>query len=161
MYLGYEKTDVCECVYVSLLSLLLSLSLSLALSAVNFSLVVPPPTGYTNSLSLIRLSWFPLPPSATLLLFIFFLSSHTPFSFLSNSYLVSFPSSPQTFLRAATGATQPAAPLVQIYRRSIFSTRLVYFILKISICPHKIRLFFYFIWNVSVWRKAVCNYIIL
>jgi len=31
-------------------------SLSLALSAVDFSLVVPPPTGYTISLSLIHLS---------------------------------------------------------------------------------------------------------
>lgn len=71
----WEDRCVWVCICVS--------SLSLTLSAVDFSLVVPPPTGYTNSLSLIHLSSFPLPTSATLLLFIFFLSYQIPALFPS------------------------------------------------------------------------------
>lgn len=51
-YIWVMRRQMCVSVYMCVFSL------SLSLSAVDFSLVVPPPTGYTDSLSLIHLPSF-------------------------------------------------------------------------------------------------------
>ncbi len=136
MFLGYEKTDACECVYVCFLSLSLFRSVC---SGLFFSRASPYWLHYFSPSSI-----FPHSPSTLSSSTIARLLSFSPysFSFLPNSYSVSLLPSRLTFLGAATGATQPAAPLGQTYRRSIFSTRFVYFLLKIYIFIYKILHFF-------------------
>ncbi len=127
-------------VYMCAFSLSLSLSLFRSVcSGLFFSRASPYWLHYFSPSSI-----FPHSPSTLSSSTIARLLSFSPysFSFLPNSYSVSFLPSRLTFLRAATGATQPAAPLEQTYLRSIFSTRFVSFLLKIYIFIYKILQFF-------------------
>lgn len=134
--------DRCVWVCICVFSLALSLFRSVC-SGFFFSRASPYWLHYFSPSFLIPPSTFCSSTIACLLSFIPY-----SFSFLPNSYSVAFLPSRLAFLSTATGATQPAAPLGQTYRRSIFSTHFVYFVLKISIFLYKIWVFLFYL---KVW----------